>query len=145
LPPSVAVLPLRLSLLAATLPEVAKWGLDPCSAASDPSGGSTPFFPMNRSAFLPLTPRLVLHGFSSGRCVADTGIGGGITYTAPMAKDWWLTAGVGGYAVQAFRPNQPASLVGKSDARVDLTYRPAPDRAWSFGVGRRGLTLGGTW
>jgi hypothetical protein len=145
LPPSIAVLPLRLSLLAATFPEVLKWGIDPCGSNMDPAASAVPFFPMNRSAFLPLTPRLVLHAFSSGHCIADSGGGGGVTYTAPVAKNWWLTGSAGMYAVQAFRPNQPQSMTARGDARVDLTYRPAPDRAWALGLGRRGLTIGGIW
>jgi hypothetical protein len=134
-----------LSLLAATFPAVAAWGIDPCSSRGDPTGGGVPYFAINRSAFLPLTPRLVLHGFSSGRCTADSGIGGGVTYAAPMGKGWWLTAGLGTYAVQAFRPNEPPSLVRKTDARIDVVFRPAPDRAWALGLGRRGLTFGGIW
>jgi hypothetical protein len=142
LPPAIALLPLRLSLVDPTFPMGAAFGEDPCF---DPTGTAVPLFASNRSAFLPLAPRLVLHGFSSGRCVVDSGVGGGITYAAPIAKDWWLTAGLGTYAVQALRANQPTSLIPRADARVDVVFRPAPDRAWAFGVGRRGLTLTGIW
>jgi hypothetical protein len=98
-----------------------------------------------RHTFLPLTQHLVLHGFSSGCAPIDTGVGGGLTYAAPLAKGWWLVAGLGAYGVQSLQAGQPAGLHARTDARLDVVYRPSPSRSWSFGVNRRGVTLGGSW
>jgi hypothetical protein len=145
LPAAVAVLPLRLSLLDAATPITLQWGADPCGSSGDPAASAAPAFPVQHHAVLALAPRLTLHGFSSGRCAADTGIGGGVTYAAPVAKNWWFVASAGIYGVQAFRPNQSPTLTPVTDARLDLVLRAQPTRPWSFGVSRRGVSVTGAW
>jgi hypothetical protein len=139
LPPSIAVLPLRLSLLDAAYPLV-----PPCSGG-DPISSAAPVFPVQRHTFFALIPHLVLHGFSSGCTSVNTGVGGGVTYAAPIAKNWWIMGSAGTYAVQWLRANQPASLQQVTDARVDVVFRLSSDRALSLGVGRRGLSFSGAW
>ena len=138
LPAALAILPLRLSLLEASLPITMQWGHIP---GGDPLASAAPAFPIERHAILRLTPRLTLHGFSSGRRVSDTGVGGGVTYTAPLATNTWLVGSAGIYGVQAFRPNQPPSLTAVTDTRLDLVI----PRAGSVGIGQRGVSFGGAW
>ena len=138
LPASIAILPLRLSLLDASFPITMQWGLP---RGGDPMASAAPAFPVQRHVILPLTPRLTLHGFTSGRIASDTGVGGAVTYTAPLARNMWLVGSAGVYGVQAFRANQPASLTAVTDTRLDLVLRPV----WSVGVGQRGVSFAGAW
>lgn len=140
LSPWVASTPLRLSLQSPIFPMA---GAFPnCAAYEDPSGNSVNGFPVQRYTMLRLTPNLVLHGFSSAGCPVDAAIGGAITYTVPIAPKLWLVAGAGIYAVPAHYP-MPARQNG--DLRVDLVRAMNDGRSVSVGVGRRGVTFGGTF
>ena len=142
LEPTIAVLPLRLSLINEALPIGRAFGDDPCASSGDSAGNSIQGFPILRQTYLPITPRLVLHGFSRGGCPIDAGIGGGMTYSIPLPANLWLVASAGVYTQPSVAPG-PA--VFKPDARLDILLRKTPDSALSLGVGRRGIALTGLW
>jgi hypothetical protein len=137
-----AFTPARLSLLSDLVPIGPLLGSD-CAAQSEASGNSLHGFTMQRYTFLQLTPRLVLHGFSSTGCALDSGVGGGVTYTVPLKKNMWLVGSAGVYAI----PGRGAALRARtrSDAGLDLMVRPAQDRTLSVGIGRRGVRFGGSF
>lgn len=144
LAPSLAVLPLRLSLFGDAFPLAGAMPGDPlgCASRSDISGNSASGFATQQHVFLPITQRLVLHGFSRGGCPLDAVAGGGITYTMPVARNVWLVPSAG-------IATMPSALPGvtrtRSDARVDLVFNTYSDHVLGVGVGRRGLKLTGTW
>jgi hypothetical protein len=142
LAPALAVLPLRLSLLSTTFPIAGAFGGNPCAPRMEASGNTTNGYPVQRQIYLPITPRLVLHGFSSGGCPLDAGGGGAVTYELPVSKSISLVGSAGTYILPS---QQPGRSVTRGDARLDLVFHSAPDRAWGIGVGRRGLKLTGTW
>jgi hypothetical protein len=142
LEPTIAVLPLRLSLINEAFPIGRAYGDDPCASSGDSAGNSIQGFPILRQAYLPITPRLVLHGFSRGGCPIDAGIGGGLTYSIPLPANLWLVASAGVYTQPSVAPG-PALF--KPDARLDVLLRKTPDSALSLGIGRRGIALTGLW
>ncbi|HEY3816968.1 MAG TPA: hypothetical protein VGL81_07355 [Polyangiaceae bacterium] len=142
LAPALAVMPLRLSLMSATFPIAGALGGAPCASREEASGNTTNGFAVQRQSYLALTPQLVLHGFSSAGCPLDAGIGGGLTFAAPVAKSVFLVAGAGAYTQPSL---QPGRAVTHGDARIDLVFKSTTDRAWGVGLGRRGLKLTGTW
>jgi hypothetical protein len=137
-----AFTPTRLSLMSTLTPLGPSLGPD-CAMEAEAAGNTFHGFPVQRYTFLQLTPRLVLHGFSSTACALDSGIGGGITYTIPVKKDLWLVASAGAYAI----PGGSAALPTRkrTDAGLDLVMRPAPNRTLSVGLGKRGVRLGGSF
>jgi hypothetical protein len=139
LPPGIAVLPLQLSLLSDAFPV---GGAMPslCDPTSD-LGRSAGGFPLQRATYMALTPRLVLHGFSRQGCPVDAAAGGGLTYSIPLPRDFFIVASAGALA----QPNAPSPARVRTDARLDLTWRATPDRAYSLGVGKKGITFGGQW
>lgn len=144
LAPALAVLPLRLSLMSSVFPLGSMAPGDPfgCKTREDASGNSNAGFPVQRQVFLPLTSRLVLHGFSTGGCPLDAAAGGGVSYAMPVARNTWLVPSAGVYG----QPNGivPTARV-KSDARVDVIFRTYTGRTLGVGVGRQGLKITGTW
>jgi hypothetical protein len=140
LAPAVAVLPLRLSLLGDAFPIAGALGGASCASREEPSGNTSWGFPVQHQAVLPLTPRLVLHGFSLLGCPLDAGVGGGFTFAVPLPRNFWLVAAAGVYGQPAL-PRQP---VLHTDARLDLVV-PSGPQSFSVGVGRRGLTFSGRW
>jgi hypothetical protein len=144
LAPALAVLPMRLSLLGATFPFAAAMPGDPfgCASRQDPAGNSSSGFATQNHVFLPLTGRLTLHGFSSVGCPLDAGMGGGVTYAAPLTRQAWLVASAGVYGQPSALPGVPRT---KSDARVDVVFKAYGDRTLGVGVGRQGLKFTGTW
>jgi hypothetical protein len=140
LPPSLAVLPLRLSLQGDAFPLAGALGGSGCASREEASGNTQWGFPIQRQTYLALTPHLVLHGFSRLGCPLDAGMGGGFTYSLPLRQDLWLVASAGVFSV----PNAPTPTRLHTDARIDLVL-PKTDHAWAVGVGRRGLTFSGKW
>ena len=139
---SVAVLPLRLSLIGDSFPVAHAFGDDACAGRAQAAGNAVWGFPVQRQTFYALTPRLVVHTFSQLGCPLDAGAGWGVTYALPVAKSWWVVGAMGGYILPSA---QPGHALLKTDARLDLVYRPTADRAWAVGVGRKGITLSGVW
>jgi len=141
LPPSLAVLPLRLSLMSATFPIAGALPGDPC-ASSETSGGNTVWgFPMQHATYMQLTPALTLHGFSTRGCALDASVGGGVSYALALPSNMWLVVNAGLLS----QPSMPGSTRTRGDARLDLMLRPTPDRAYAVGIGRRGVTFTGQW
>src|SRR5689334_24727885 len=68
-----AFVPLRLSLTAGLFPMARAF--PECESLEEASGNSVNGFAVQRYTFLRLTPRLVLHGFSSAGCPVDSGAG----------------------------------------------------------------------
>jgi hypothetical protein len=140
LPPALAVLPLRLSLLSQTFPIGNALGDGSCSSSAE--ANSQWGFPLQHQVYLAITPRLVLHGFSQQGCALDAGAGGGLTYSVPLSQKLWIVGSVGAYGLPSQRPG---SFGTKTDGRVDLLLRTSPDRIWGFGLGPRGVKITGTW
>jgi hypothetical protein len=141
LPPALAVLPLRLALLGDAFPIAGALGGAPCAPREGPSGNASWGFPVQRQAVLPLTSRLVLHGFSSLGCPLDAGMGGGLTFAAPLRRDLWLVAAAGVYG----QPSLPGRSLLRTDARLDVVMRATTDHPLAVGIGKRGLTFSGWW
>ncbi len=137
--PWIAGTPLRLSLQGDIFPIGREFAN--CASREDPSGNSVNGFAVQRVAAIRLAPTLVLHGFSSAGCPVDGAIGGGVTFTVPIQSTLALTASAGAYAVPAHAP-YPARVT--NDVRIDLTKTTGSDTL-SVGVGKKGITVGGTW
>ena len=142
LAPTLAVLPLRLSLLGNAYSIAGAIPGDPCHqgqlVAANPGAW---VFPWQQATYVSLTPRLVLHGFSRLGCPLDAGAGTGLTYSIPLPNNLWLVASGGVFG----QPAYPGPTRVRGDARLDLMMRPNADHAYAVGVGRRGLTFTGTW
>jgi hypothetical protein len=130
LAPSLAAEPLRLSLTSTIFP--VGGGFEQCKTRTDAAGNSINGFPIRRFQALRLAPRLTLAGFSDGGCPVDGGMGGGLTYAAPLPSSFWLVASGGYYAVPAHGPGLPART--SSDIRLDLVKQTASGRTFHFGV-----------
>jgi hypothetical protein len=142
LSPWAASIPLRLSLQSTLFP-LAMSGVFPnCAMYEDPSGNSLQGFPVQRYTFLQLTPNLALHGFSTAGCPIDSGMGAAVTYSIPIKPSIWLVAGAGAYTVPAHF-GLPARQ--RSDFRLDLVKTTSDGRSVSVGVGRRGVSVGGSF
>jgi hypothetical protein len=136
LPPVSAFMPLRLSLTGGLFPIGSV--LSGCASREDGSGNSINGFPIERYSYLRLFPRLTLHGFSSGGCAVDAGIGGGVTYATPLGKKFWLVSSVGFYALPP--ADSAMSAVVTSSARLDLVKQLPAGHVLSFGMGTRNRT-----
>jgi len=139
LPPTLAVLPLRLSLMGGTFPIASALAGNPCLAQTE--ANSNWGFPVQRATYLKLTPQLSLTGFSSGGCTLDASLGGGASYVLPLPSNLWLVINAGLLS----QPSLPGGARTRGDVHVDLMLRPTPDRAYAVGLGRRGVTFTGQW
>jgi len=139
LPPTLAVLPLRLSLMGGTFPIAGALPGDPCLAQQE--ANSAWGFPIQRATYLPLLPQLTLHGFSSGGCTLDASVGGSVSYAITLPSNMWLVVNAGLLS----QPSMPGGSRTRGDLHVDLWMRPTPDRAYAVGLGRRGVTFTGQW
>ena len=124
--PLAAVTPLRLTLVFDAFPQARQF--PECPSLEEPSGNTMNGFPIQRYTFLPLAPRLVLHGFSSAGCPVDAGVGGGLTYAMPFAKDTWLVPSSGFYSL----PRQGITNVA---ARIDVVKSSADGSSLNVGLG----------
>jgi hypothetical protein len=129
--PMLSSAPLRLTLMGDLVP-IGQF-FPGCEPRSDPSGNSVHGFPLQRSAFLRLTPALTLHGFSSAGCPIDAAAGGGVVQTIPLRTHLWLVASAGTYAQPAIAGLRPAQI--ESTAGVDLLKRRDDGNALWMGVG----------
>jgi hypothetical protein len=141
LPPTLAVLPLRLSLMGATFPIAGALPGDPCASREESSGNTVWGFPMQHATYLSLTPQLTLSGFSSRGCPLDSSIGGGASYAITLPDHLWLVVNAGLLS----QPSLPGGARTRADLRLDLMMRPSPDHAYALGLGRRGVTFTGQW
>jgi hypothetical protein len=141
LPPTLAVLPLRLSLMGGTFPIAGALPGDPCDSREESSGNTVWGFPVQHATYLQLTPQLTLHGFSSQGCPLDASVGGGVSYAITLPSNLWLVVNAGVLS----QPSLPGGARTRADARLDLMMRPTPDRAYAVGIGRRGVTFTGQW
>jgi hypothetical protein len=134
LSPLAAFAPLRLSL---TQGLFAQGNAVPgCASREDASGNSVNGFQVQRYSYLPLTPNLVLHGFSIGGCPLDAGLGGAFTFSIPLAKKTWLVSGVGVYALPGLGGARPAIVT--TAAHVDVVRQVDWGGTLTFGLGVRG-------
>ena len=140
LSPSMAAVPLRLSLQSTIFPMAG--GFPNCASREDGSGNSFQGWVVQRYTMLSLTPNLTLHGFSAAGCPVDSAIGGGVTYTVPLQPTWWVVMGGGMYGTPSH-----AGLPGqrRADLRVDFMKTIDSTTSVSIGLGRRGLSLGARW
>jgi hypothetical protein len=138
--PWVLTAPLRLSLQAPIFP--LDRAFPNCVSREEASGNTVNGFPVQRFASLRLAPSLVLFGFSSAGCPVDGALGGGFTYTVPLDRSLRLVAAAGVYGVPTHAP-LPARV--SADARIDLVKDIDAQRTVSVGVGRRGISVGGSW
>jgi hypothetical protein len=142
LAPTLAVLPLRLSLLGNAYSIAGAIPGDPCHQGELVAANPTAWvFPWQQATYVALTPRLVLHGFSRLGCPLDAGAGTALTYSIPLPHNLWLVASAGAFG----QPGYPGPTRVRGDARLDLMMRPNADHAYAVGIGRRGLTFTGTW
>jgi len=132
--------PLRLSLQGDIHPLAG--GFPNCVSREEPSGNTVNGFAVQRFASIGLTKALTLQGFSSAGCPVDGAIGGSLTYTAALQPSLWFVAGAGVYGVPGHAPYPPRL---SNDLRVDLMKQLNDQHAVTVGVGRRGITIGGTW
>jgi len=133
LPPAVAFTPLQLSLVGGLFSQAS--ALPGCASRDDASGNSLNGFALQRYSYLQLAPRLVLHGFSTGGCPIDAGMGGGLTYSVPLTKSLWLVSSAGFYALPALENARSAMVT--SAARVDVVKHLGWGRTLSLGLGTR--------
>jgi len=117
-------------------------GFPNCVSREEPSGNTVNGFAVQRFASIGLTKALTLQGFSSAGCPVDGAIGGSLTYTAALQPSLWFVAGAGVYGVPGHAPYPPRL---SNDLRVDLMKQLNDQHAVTVGVGRRGITIGGTW
>jgi hypothetical protein len=144
--PSLAVLPLRLAMLGSAFPRASSSPTDPLRCDPDSSGNSEYGFPVERQVYLAMTSRLVLHGFSRFGCPVNAVVGGGVTYTMPLAQGVSIVPSAGAYAKSSLVQGRVPT---RGMVRVDLMMHSSDDRTLSIGVGRQhgvqGVHLTGTW
>lgn len=128
-----AFTPLRLSLTSGIFSYAGAFS--GCDVHADASGNSVNGFALQRYSYLHLTPQLVLHGFSITGCPVDAGLGGGLTYSIPLRKSWWLVSSAGIYAQP--NPGGGATTFVTSGARMDVVKELAWGRTLSVGLGTR--------
>jgi hypothetical protein len=141
LAPFAAVTPLRLSLMGGIVPQAHAY--PNCASREDPSGNSVSGFPILRYAPLRLTQHLTLHGFSSGGCPVDAGIGGALTYTAPIKPNLWVVGGIGTYHLPGLDAVRPP--VTRADFHIDLVQQAGSGSSYAVGLRRRGITFSGNF
>lgn len=124
--PLAAVTPLRLTLVFDAFPQARSF--PECPSLEEPSGNTLNGFPIQRYTFLPVAPRLTLHGFSSAGCPVDAGIGGGLTYAMPLVKDTWLVPSTGFYSL-------PRRGITNFAARIDVIRTSSDGRSLNVGIG----------
>jgi hypothetical protein len=146
LAPSLAVLPLRLSMLGSAFPLAGASPTNPLHCDADSRGNSEYGFPVEHQVYLAMTSRLVLHGFSRLGCPTDAVVGGGVTYTFPLTQGVSIVPSAGAYAKSSVVQGR---LPTRGTVRVDLMMHTSDDRTLSIGVGRQhgvqGVHLSGTW
>ncbi len=153
-----AVAPLRLSLEASISPQAG--GFPNCVSREDAAGNSVGGIPVQHFVMKRLTPRLVLSGFSQLGCPIDAGLGGALTYTAPLSASSGFVFGAGLYVapgqVPLFGSVGPSFMNGIHAApsatnmagRADFVWKATGGRTFNLGVqtlgrGMQSVTFGG--
>ena len=136
--PSVgaAFAPLRLSLTGGLFSQASAFA--GCEARTEASGNTVNGFAVQRYAFLRVTPQLVLHGFSMTGCPVDAGMGGGLSYSVPLQKRWWLVSSAGFYALPSFGGGTSSFVT--TAARVDVVKQLRWGGTLNVGLGTRSST-----
>lgn len=129
----VAFAPLRLSLTEGLSPAASQF--PECESREDASGNSAHGFAVQRYSFLRLAPHLVLHGYSMAGCPVDAGVGGGLTYSAPLATNLWLVPSAGLFALPG--PGGGRAALYTTAARVDIVKNLDLGRTLSVGINTR--------
>jgi hypothetical protein len=136
--------PLRLSLLGPSVPGPSLNG--PCADSLSSAGAvtaATPGFTPQYASAIRLVPRLTLYGFSRAGCALDAAVGGGAVYAAPVIdKKLWLVGSAGYILLPTPAGGRPTT---GSAASVDAVLLRPDDKSVRFGVGTRGVTVGGTF
>ncbi len=132
----VAFAPLRLALTEGLFPVASQF--PECASREEASGNSVHGFAVQRYSFLRLAPRLVLHGYSMAGCPVDAGLGGGLTYSAPLSTNLWLVPSAGLFALPGVGGGRAALYT--TAARVDIVKNLAWGRTLSVGVNTRQRT-----
>jgi hypothetical protein len=155
-----AVAPLRLSLEGSIFPMAG--GFPNCASREDDAGNSVGGIPVQHFRMVRLTPRLTLSGFSQLGCPIDAGVGGALTYAAPLTRSSWLVFGGGLYVapgqVPLFGGVGPSLANGiraapsavSTAGRVDLVWKASGERTYNLGLqtngrGRQSLMFGGSF
>ncbi len=143
LTPALVSLPLKLALMGTVFPATPGIMGEDCRASAEASGNTIWGFSTQHAAFVALTPRLALHGFSQLGCALDSGMGGAITYTLPLDANLALVGSAGLFV----QPDLPSAGRMKTDARVDLLMNRASGHPFAIGVDlrRQGFSLTGAW
>jgi len=153
-----AVAPLRLSLEASISPKAS--GFPNCVSREDAAGNSVGGIPVQHFVMKRLTPRLVLSGFSQLGCPIDAGLGGALTYAAPLSTSSWFVFGGGLYVAPGQVPLfggvgqslmngiRAAPSATNMASRADLVWKTTGDHTYSLGVqtlgrGMQSITFGG--
>lgn len=141
--PALVTLPLQLSLMGSVFPTTPGLMGEDCRVAAEASGNTIQGFSTQHAAYLPLTPRLTLHGFSKLGCSTDSGVGGGATYLLPLDKDLALVGSAGLFV----QPSLPSAPRMKAAARVDLLMDRSTAHPFAIGVDlrRQGFSVTGAW
>ncbi len=141
--PALVSLPLQLSLMGSVFPATPGLMGEDCRAAAEASGNTVQGFSTQHATYLPLTPRLTLHGFSRLGCAIDSGAGGGATYVLPLDADLALVGSAGLFV----EPSLPSATRMKADARVDLLMDRSTTHPFAIGVDlrRQGFSVTGAW
>ncbi len=134
-------MPLRLSLGHSAFAFPHAGGGVACEPREEASGNTINGFAVQRYTFLRLTPRLVLHGFSTAGCPLDAGMGGALTYAAPLSPKWWLVASGGIYAQTSAIASRPTL---RTDVHIDVMKQDG-GLMTAVGLGTRGFTFTGNW
>ncbi len=130
---AAAFAPLRLTLTGGLFSQANAFS--GCDSRADASGNSVSGFAVQHYSFLPLTPQLVLHGFSMAGCAVDAGMGGGLSYALPLRKNLWLVPSAGLYVLP--NPGGGNTALVTTAARIDVVKQLAWGRTLSVGLGTR--------
>ncbi len=135
-PDDALALPMRLALLSSagadsSSPSVGRSPVGGCSEASVDAAGT--ILPVQPHVEVEVTMRLTLELVSNLGCPGDpyaafhTGMGGGLTYAAPLRPNLWLVAGAGLYGT--------TTRGGAAVTGLDLVTKTASGDSRSIGVG----------
>jgi hypothetical protein len=143
LTPALVSLPLKLALMGSVFPAMPGIMGEDCRDAAEASGNTIWGFSTQHAVFVPLTPRLTLHGFSQMGCAVDSGMGGAVTYALPLDRDLALVGSAGLFA----QPNPLSVARIKADARVDLLMNRSNEHPFAIGLDlrRQGFSFTSAW
>jgi hypothetical protein len=143
LAPALVSLPLKLSLMGSVFPAMPRIMGEDCRDSAEASGNTIWGFSTQHAAFVSLTPRLTLHGFSQIGCAFDSRMGAAVTYALPLDNDLALVGSAGLF----LQPDPLSAGRTKSDARVDLLMNRSSAHPFAVGLDlrRQGFSVTGAW